>query len=158
VIADRRGVSFCQDGRMAAWLVWLIAGLILIAAEVLSGDLWLLMIGLGALGGSAAAAVTGNLVISAIVFGLASVALIGFARPMLKRRLPAGTDIKTNTSALIGAHATVVSPVDADDGRVKIGGEIWSARTTKDCDPCPAGSAVIVVEIAGATAIVAELP
>jgi membrane protein implicated in regulation of membrane protease activity len=142
---------------MAAWLVWLIGGLLLISAEVLSGDLWLLMIGLGALGGSAAALAGGNLVISALVFAIASIALIGGIRPMLKRKLLVGQDIKTNTQALIGARATVVAPVDHHSGQVKIGGEIWSARTDNGGTYQP-GTPVIVVQISGATAIVAPEP
>jgi membrane protein implicated in regulation of membrane protease activity len=144
---------------MAAWLVWLIAGLILIAAEAASGDLWLLMIGLGALAGAGAAALTDNLVISAVVFAIASVALIGGARPLLKRRLLAGQDFKSNTQALIGARAVVLAPVDAQHGRVKIGGEVWSARANHDGgDPIEPGTTVIVVEISGATAVVAPEP
>ena len=118
---------------MAAWLLWLIAGLILISAEVLSGDLWLLMIGLGAFGGAAAAGLGGNLVLSAIVFAIASVALVGGLRPMLKRRLLAG--------------------------QVKIGGEIWSARAHSPDDRLgEPGAPVIVMQISGATAIVAPEP
>jgi membrane protein implicated in regulation of membrane protease activity len=141
--------------RMAAWLVWVIAGLILVSAEVLSGDLWLLMVGLGAMGGAAAAGVTDNLVISAVVFALASVALLGGARPFIKRKLLTGHDHKTNAQALIGASATVVAPVDHSQGQVKIGGEIWSARTHNGGEPVATGSRVIVVDISGATAIVA---
>jgi membrane protein implicated in regulation of membrane protease activity len=144
---------------MAAWLVWLIAGLVLIAAEVASGGLWLLMAGLGALGGAAAQAITGNLLISTVVFAIVTLALIGGIRPILQRTLRPGHDIRTNTQALIGAHATVVSPVDDAHGRVKIDGEVWSARAQHTgADSLEPGSSVIVVEISGATAIVAPQP
>jgi membrane protein implicated in regulation of membrane protease activity len=144
---------------MAAWLLWLIAGLILISAEALSGDLWLLMIGVGAFGGAAAAGLGGDLVISTIVFGVASIALLGGLRPMLKRRLLAGTGHKSNTEALIGARATVVAPVDENQGQVKIGGEIWSARAQSPDDRLSEpGTPVIVMQITGATAIVAPEP
>lgn len=144
---------------MAAWLLWLIAGLVFISAEVLSGDLWLLMIGLGAFGGAAAAGLTGDLVISAIVFAVVSIALVGGLRPVLRRRLLAGTGHKTNTEALIGARATVVLPVDEHTGQVKIGGEIWSARAHSPGDQLSEpGTRVIVMEISGATAIVAPEP
>lgn len=144
---------------MAAWLLWLIAGLILISAEVLSGDLWLLMIGLGAFGGAAAAGLGGDLVLSAVVFAVATVALVGGLRPMLKRRMLAGTGHKTNTEALIGARATVVAPVDEHSGQVKIGGEIWSARAHSPDDRLgEPGAPVIVMQISGATAIVAPEP
>nr|WP_132116280.1 NfeD family protein [Actinocrispum wychmicini] len=140
---------------MAAWIGWLIGGLILIAAEVASGTLWLLMIGTGALAASVAAAVTDNLVVSTVVFAVASIALAAGIRPMLHRRLHAGPEVRTNTQALIGAKATVVGP-----GRVKIGGEVWSARAEHhpDDEVFRTGASVIVVEISGATAVVAPEP
>lgn len=144
---------------MAAWLVWLIAGFILISAEVLSGDLWLLMIGLGAFAGAAASALAGNLVISAVVFAIATVALVGGLRPIIKRRMFSGQHVVTNTQALIGARATVVAAVDGHRGQVKIGGEIWSARAHNPDEVIPEpGTPVVVVEISGATAIVAPEP
>ncbi|ONI79758.1 hypothetical protein ALI144C_23705 [Actinosynnema sp. ALI-1.44] len=144
---------------MAAWLVWLIAGFILISAEVMSGDLWLLMIGLGALGGAAAAALGAGLVISTIVFALATIALVAGVRPVLKRKMLTGPDHKTNTQALIGARALTVTLVDSHQGQVKIGGEIWSARSHSPDDTIPEpGTPVIVMAISGATAIVAPEP
>jgi membrane protein implicated in regulation of membrane protease activity len=145
---------------MAAWLVWLVAGLILIAAEVATGGLWLLMIGLGALGGALAAAAGATAVPATIVFAIVSIALIGGIRPVLRRKfLGAHRAISTNTQALIGAKATVIMPVDSEKGRVKIGGEIWSARAHHaGTEAFPQGAPVIVVDISGATAIVAPEP
>lgn len=140
---------------VAAWMVWLVGGLILIAAEVASGTLWLLMIGAGALAAAVAAAISDNLVVSTIVFAVASIALAAGIRPMLRRRLRPGHDVRTNTQALIGAKATVIGP-----GRVKIGGEVWSARAHHhpDDEVFRTGASVIVVEISGATAVVAPEP
>jgi membrane protein implicated in regulation of membrane protease activity len=93
------------------------------------------------------------------VFGVASIALVGGLRPMLKRRMLAGTGHKTNTEALIGAKATVIAPVDEHKGQVKIGGEIWSARAHSPDDRLiEPGAPVIVMQISGATAIVAPEP
>lgn len=144
---------------MAAWLVWLIAGFVLVSAEVVSGDLWLLMIGVGALGGAAAAALGAGTVIATIVFAVATIVLVGGLRPVLKRKMLAGLDHKTNTQALIGARAVTVTAVDGHHGRVKIGGEVWSARSHSPDDVIPEpGTPVIVMAISGATAIVAPEP
>nr|WP_042179320.1 NfeD family protein [Kibdelosporangium sp. MJ126-NF4]CEL13757.1 Putative activity regulator of membrane protease YbbK [Kibdelosporangium sp. MJ126-NF4]CTQ99443.1 Putative activity regulator of membrane protease YbbK [Kibdelosporangium sp. MJ126-NF4] len=144
---------------MAAWLVWLIAGFVLISAEVMSGDLWLLMIGIGALGGAVASALGAGMVISAVVFAVATIALVGGLRPVLRRRMLTGLDHRTNTQALIGARAVTVTPVDGHQGQVKIGGEIWSARSHHRDDVIPEpGTPVIVMEISGATAVVAPEP
>ncbi|MCP3802275.1 NfeD family protein [Allokutzneria sp. A3M-2-11 16] len=138
---------------MAA-LVWLIAGVLLIAAEVLSGDFVLLMIGLAALAAAGSSALGAALLVDAIVFGVASVALIALARPAIKRRLLAGDTMKMHTEALVGAKAVVLSTVDSHGGQVKLGGEVWTARSYDETQVLEPGSTVTVMSISGATAIV----
>ncbi|MEO6086576.1 MAG: NfeD family protein [Umezawaea sp.] len=137
---------------MAA-LIWLIIGVVLVGAEVLSGDFVLLMLGLAALGGAGAAALGAGVVLSVVVFTVASIALIVGARPMLKRRLEIGQGLKSNVEALIGNRAVVVDRVDGHGGRVKLHGEIWSARSL-DHRVLEPGTEVTVFEISGATAVV----
>jgi membrane protein implicated in regulation of membrane protease activity len=137
---------------MAA-LIWLIIGVVLIGAEVLSGDFVLLMLGLAALGGAGTAALGAGTPISVVVFTVAAIALIAGVRPVLKRRLEIGTGHQSNVEALVGGKAIVVSRVDAHDGRVKIEGEIWSARSL-DHRVIEPGTEVTVYEISGATAVV----
>ncbi|MFI5606627.1 NfeD family protein [Amycolatopsis sp. NPDC051903] len=140
---------------MAAALIWLIIGIVLMIAEVISGDFVLIMLGIAALLGAGSEAITGNLFIDVAVFAVSSVALLALARPALKRRFLAGSHVRTGTDALIGARAVVVSTVDFDAGQVKIGGEVWSARAVHEAQPPIApGTSVTVVEISGATAVV----
>ena len=129
-------------------------GLVLIVAEVVSGDFVLVMLGLAALFGAGSAALTGNPVVDVAVFALSSVGLLFLARPALKRRFLAGTGLQTNSDALLGARAVVLSTVDASDGRVKLAGDIWSARNVHEGDPIEPGTTVTVVEISGATVVV----
>ncbi len=137
---------------MAA-LIWLIAGIALIAAEVLSGDLVLLMLGTAALAGSGAEALFGNTAISLAVATLVSLGLITVARPVLKRRLH-GAHVPDNVAALVGGTATVTATVDHAGGRVRLRGQEWSARTLDATQVLPPGTTVTVMEIAGATAVV----
>jgi membrane protein implicated in regulation of membrane protease activity len=139
---------------MTAALIWVIVGLVLIVAEVVSGDFVLVMLGLAALFGAGSAALTGNPVVDVAVFALSSVGLLFLARPALKRRFLAGTGVQTNSDALLGARAVVLSTVDASDGRVKLAGDIWSARNVHEGDPIEPGTTVTVVEISGATVVV----
>jgi membrane protein implicated in regulation of membrane protease activity len=44
--------------------------------------------------------------------------------------------------------------VDASDGRVKLAGDVWSARNVHEGEPIEPGTTVTVVEIAGATVVV----
>jgi membrane protein implicated in regulation of membrane protease activity len=139
---------------MTAALIWLVIGIVLIAAEVVSGDLVLLMLGLGALVGAGSAALTGNPVIDVAVFAVASIGLLVLARPALKRRFLSGPGVKTNTEALVGTKAVVVATVDTQGGQVKLGGDVWSARSFTDGQVIQPGTPVTVVEISGATAVV----
>jgi membrane protein implicated in regulation of membrane protease activity len=125
-------------------------------AEVLSGDFVLLMLGVGALIGAGSAALTGNVFIDVAVFAFSSVGLLVLARPALKRRFLAGPGFKTNSDALIGAQAVVLSTVDVNNGRVKLAGDIWSARSLHEGTPIEPGTTVTVVEISGATAVVSS--
>lgn len=138
---------------MAA-VLWLIAGVLLIAAEVLSGDFVLLMLGVAALAAAGSAAVGAPLWVDVLVFAGASVALVTLARPMLRRRLHTGELLRTNAEALIGNTAVVVTTVDATGGKVKLRGEIWSARAFDETQVLEPGRAVTVMDISGATAVV----
>ena len=50
----------------------------------------------------------------------------------------------------------VMERVDARTGRVKVRGEIWSARTSRPGTAYQAGTDVVVTAIDGATAVVDE--
>ncbi|MBO0840300.1 MAG: NfeD family protein [Sciscionella sp.] len=137
---------------MAA-VVWLIIGVVFVAAEVLSGDFVLVMLGIGGLLAALATSLGAPIAASAAVFAVASIGLIVGARPALKRRLHIGHGLATNTEALIGKDALALTEVDSHGGRVKIGGDEWSAKTANGAR-VDAGDTVTVIGIAGATAIV----
>ncbi|MDU0294913.1 NfeD family protein [Saccharothrix longispora] len=137
---------------MAA-LIWLILGVVLVAAEILSGDFVLVMLGLAAFGAAGSAALGADVVVSAIVFGVVSLGLVAGARPAIRRRLELGQGHRSGVEALVGGTAVVVSTVDGHGGRVRIGGEVWSARSL-DREVIEPGAEVTVVEISGATAVV----
>lgn len=143
---------------MTAALIWLIVGVVLIVAEVLSGDFVLVMLGVGALAGAGSAALTGNAFVDVAVFAVASVGLLVLARPALKRKFMVGPGVKTNTEALVGARALTLSTVDAHGGRVKLAGDVWSARSIAEGQVIEPGTTVTVVEISGATAVVSSEP
>jgi membrane protein implicated in regulation of membrane protease activity len=137
---------------MAA-VVWLIAGFALIAAEVLSSGFVLIMLGVGALGAAGFAALGAPIWLDVAVFAATSVALITLARPVLKRRLFTA-HVPTNIDALLGDRAIVVSTVDAHGGKIKLRGELWSARAYDETQVLEPGERVTVMTISGATAVV----
>ena len=73
--------------------------------------------------------------------------------PALLRRLHSGPTLATGFSNLVGRHALVLQPVSSRDGRVRIGSEEWSARTS-DSHIIDTGVEARVVAIDGATAVV----
>lgn len=137
----------------AQTVFWIVIGLALIATEVLGGEFVMLMLGVGALSAGGAAAAGAAPWLSAIVFALVSLVLLLGVRPPLKRHYLTGPHEPMNTDALLGASAEVVEPVDSDGGRVKIGGELWSARAA-DADTYDVGTKVVVQQIDGAIAVV----
>jgi membrane protein implicated in regulation of membrane protease activity len=86
-----------------------------------------------------------------------SVAGLAVVRPVALRHLRTPHAIRTGTAALVGERGLVIEPVSRDDGRVKVKGEVWSARTY---DPhaavIEAGRNVEIVQIDGATVVVYE--
>ena len=143
---------------MAA-LIWLVVGILLAAAEVATGDFFLLMLGGGALAAAGFAGVTdGPVWLDAIVFAVVSVGLVVGVRPPLLRRVRRGPALPTNVDALLGKQATVLERVDHHGGQVKLSGEVWSARAYDQTQVLEPGRTVIVLEINGATAVVSEEP
>jgi membrane protein implicated in regulation of membrane protease activity len=142
---------------MTAAVIWLIAGLALIAAEVLAGEFVLLMLGGGALAAAGASVLfpEGGPLVGVGVFAVTSVLLLFAVRPALRRRLDRGIDHSVmHHRALVGNTAFVVTRVDGHGGQIKIGGDLWSARSFDGHDVIEPGSKVTVMDISGATALV----
>ncbi len=140
---------------MPAALLWLIAALGLAGAEVLTGDLFLLMLG----GGALAAAGTSWLLnwpiwADGAVFLVVSVLLLVLVRPALRRRMQSAEALETGIEALEGRSALVLDQVTQHAGQVKLEGEVWTARPLNDHDVYEAGDHVMVMRIDGATAVV----
>ena len=141
------------------WLIWVGGALLLIVIETVTADLTFLMIAGGALGGGLTSFLGGPLWAQVVVFACVSTLLLFAVRPWAKRRLAATTpQMKTNVEALIGRSATTITAVDDGGGRVRLGGEEWSARlapVVQGTTRLEAGASVTVTEIDGAVAVVA---
>jgi membrane protein implicated in regulation of membrane protease activity len=85
-----------------------------------------------------------------------SLASLLVLRPVARRHLRTPAQLRTGTAALVGRQAVVLERVDRDGGQVKLAGEVWSARSYDDDDEFEAGTRVEVMQIDGATALVAE--
>ncbi|OBF61193.1 hypothetical protein A5753_18305 [Mycobacterium sp. 852002-51971_SCH5477799-a] len=140
---------------MPAAVLWLIFALVLAGAEALTGHLFLVMLG----GGALAAALTSWVTdfpawTNGAVFLVVSVLLLVLVRPPLKRRLTPAEVPRLGIEALQGKTALVLERVGRDAGQVKLDGQVWSARPLNEGDVYEPGEPVTVMQIDGATAVV----
>src|SRR3981189_2396025 len=142
---------------MPVALIWLIAALALAGAEALTGDLFLLMPGGGALAAAGSSLVFDDLWIQGAVFLVTSVLLLGLARPVLRRHFTWVEGMPEAAKALEGKSALVLGRVARHEGQVKLDGEIWTARPANDNDVYEPGDTATVVHIDGATAVVQKV-
>ncbi len=137
------------------WESWLALAVVFGVLELVSLDLFLVMLAGGAIVGAATAAVGGPIPLQIVLAMITAVGLLGVIRPGVVRRLHSGPDLKIGADALIGKRATVLHElVHGTPGRVKIGGEEWTAEPYDEDDRIEAGEVVDVVQIKGATAYV----
>jgi membrane protein implicated in regulation of membrane protease activity len=140
---------------MPAWLAWVIVAVFFMVGEVFTPGLFFLgPIALAAVASAVAAAAGGPVWVQIVVFGLGSFASLGLLRPIARAHLTLPRAIRTGAAALEGAKAVVLQPVDDHGGRVKIGGEEWSARSYMPDESFDVGTEVEVAQISGATALV----
>jgi membrane protein implicated in regulation of membrane protease activity len=138
------------------WVFWLIGAAVLAAGEVATLGFFLGAVALAALPAAAVGAAGAGPAVQLAVFIVASIASLAFIRPIARRHLNTPPSIRTGTAALVGARALVLDRVHADGGRVKIGGEEWTARPYDEDAVYDEGARVQVLKIEGATALVSE--
>ena len=139
---------------MGSWIVWLVLAALLGVAEVLTTTLAFGLLAVAAAVAAIVGAVGLSLPFQIGAFAVAAAAGLGVVRPLAVRHIRQPPLLRTGTSALVGKSATVTEEVTALGGRVRIGGEVWSARSYEESQVIPAGSAVDVYAIEGATALV----
>jgi membrane protein implicated in regulation of membrane protease activity len=141
---------------MEAWVIWMVAAGVLAVGEILSLSFFMGPIAVAAVLAAVAALAGGGLAVQLIVFIVASIASLAVLRPIARRHLHTPAQIRTGTAALIGARAVVLERVDRDGGAVKLAGEVWTARAYDDDEVLEPGQRVQVMQIDGATALVAD--
>ena len=136
-------------------LLWLLAGIGLIVAELFTLTVVLGMLGAAALVASAVAFAGVGTAGQAAAFIAASGALLVFGRPPVQRMLDKGDDsARTDARALTGSTAVVVERVSDDTGQVRLNGELWRARPYAGTGPIEAGKPASVAAVEGATLLV----
>ncbi|RLL66166.1 NfeD family protein [Streptomyces sp. Z26] len=139
---------------MDAWVWWLVAAAGLGIPLVLTAMPEFGMFAVGAVAGAVVAGLGGGLVVQVVVFAVVSTALIAVVRPLARRSAARQPVHRSGVDALQGRQATVLERVDGQGGRIKLAGEVWSARALDPGAAYEPGAQVDVAEIDGATAVV----
>ena len=114
---------------MESWIAWLVLAALLGVAEVMTTTLALGLLAVAALVAAIVGGVGLGLPLQLGAFAITAAAGLGVVRPLAVRHIRQPPLLRSGTSALVGRSATVIEEVTALDGRVRIGGEVWSARS-----------------------------
>jgi membrane protein implicated in regulation of membrane protease activity len=137
------------------WAAWLVLAVALGVAEMVSLDLVLIMVAVGAVVGALAAIASLPVALQILLAAGSSAAMLALVRPNLVKKLHSGPDLVTGMNKLVGQQGVVTEELSAHQpGRVKLAGEIWSACPYDDSLTIAPGEKVEVFAIRGATAYV----
>jgi membrane protein implicated in regulation of membrane protease activity len=141
---------------MDAWVIWLIVAVVFAVAEVINLSFFLFPFAIGAAGAAVVDLAGGPAAASWITFVVLTAVSFGIVRPIARRHISMPPQLRTGTAALIGRTAIVTERIVNDDavGKVRIDGEVWSARAYDEDKVLEPGTRVHVLEIRGAMALV----
>ena len=137
------------------WEAWLGLAIVLGVAEMFSLDLILIMLATGAVVGMVAALVGLPFVVQILAALATSVAALALVRPTFVKRLHGGPELSLGHGKLVGTQAMVTEEITGlASGRIKAGGETWSALPYDETLTIAPGETVEILQIKGATAYV----
>lgn len=139
---------------MGAWIIWLIVAAVLGVAELLTVTLALGLLAVAAVAAGVVGAAGLGVPAELGAFALVAAAGLGLVRPIAIRHVRQPPPLRTGVAALVGKTGLVVQEVNGHDGRVRIGGEIWTSRSYDESTVIPVGAKVDVLQIEGVTALV----
>src|SRR5688500_3895740 len=143
---------------MDAWVIWLIVAVAFGVGEIATLGFFLAPFAGGALVAALVSGAGGGDVLSWVAFLLVSLSLLAALRPVALRHMRQAPRLRTGTAALVGKTGMVTERISNDEGVgcVRIEGEVWTARAYDEDEVIEVGKRVQVLEIRGATALVAE--
>jgi membrane protein implicated in regulation of membrane protease activity len=138
-------------------VLWIVLGIALAIVEAFTATLLIIFFSVGALAAGGAAALDAPPLVQVIVFAIVSGLSLGALRPIILQHAKSAAetgDTPIGLEALEGSHGMVLEEVDGDHGMIKLGGEMWQARSFDGNEKYLPGERVRVIRVSGATAIV----
>jgi membrane protein implicated in regulation of membrane protease activity len=141
---------------MGSWVLWTVVAAAFTLGELHTNSFYLAPFAVGGAIAAVLAALGAGGLVAVVAFVAAAILFLLLLRPVAMRHRKSAPRIRTGTAALIGQPALVVERIANREGvgTVRIGGEVWTARSFDEEQVIPAGEQVEVVEIRGATALV----
>lgn len=137
------------------WAFWLIMMLLLISIQVVTGEMTFLLISAGALTGIVADVLGAPIYAQFIIVTVIAIASLIWLRSFdTKRRENDTGPSPWSVNRYVGRVGHVTEEVTSSQGMVRIGEEIWSARSFGP-RPIPAETPVVIQQIEGAIVWVA---
>ncbi len=132
------------------YLIWLVAVAALVALEAATLGLTCIWFALGALGALLVSFLGVSFLFQGVVFVVLSAISLILLKPFASKHINSKR-VATNADRVIGAEAVVTQDINNElgQGLVKVGGQIWSARSADDKQIIPSGSHVLVKNITG---------
>lgn len=135
---------------MTPWLIWLIAAMVLLTAEVLSGAIVALCLSVGCLAAIIPAALDAPVIAQFVVASVGAIAAFFILFPIIRKyklNKAKGDKEKSNMDAMIGRVGCVVEPIIAQGqrGRVIVDGVSWLAEADASFCPVEKGENVEIV-------------
>lgn len=143
---------------MEMWSIWLIVAGFFFILEIVTTGFLVCWLGVGALFAMVLSFFVDNIVLQVMLFAISSVILILFTKPLVNKFIDKKT-IPTNIDSIIGKEGLVIETIDPVKGvgQVKLGGEVWSAKSFVENTVIEKDTRVIVREINGVKLVVEEV-
>lgn len=131
---------------MIFWLVTMVVFIMVESSTVTMVSLWFAV---GSLAALIVSLFSGPVWLQILVFLVVSGVLLAALRPLVRKYIKPKL-VRTNVDSIIGVQGYVTEDIDnlAAEGRVKLGANFWSARST-DGVPIPNGSLIRVDRVEG---------
>lgn len=137
------------------WQFWLIAAGICFIVEIATVGFMVFWFGIGALVAMLVSFFIPNVYVQAFIFLITSTVLLFLTKPFVNKFVNKDKVVATNAYSIIGKKGIVTKEINPilGTGQIKVGGEVWSAKTFSE-EIIPENIEVEITEIDGVKAVV----
>lgn len=142
---------------LATWIVWVVVGVVCLIIEIFTPSFFIMWFGIGAFAGAVVSFLSESFLLQFLTFIVVSTILVIFTRPLAKK-MTGKPARKAAVDALIGSDGLVIEEIDPVSGKglVRVGSDVWRARSADGSSTISVGRRVRVVNVDGTHLLVEE--